>query len=150
MSACANQHALLEADLNRPFGSVDVLLCASANSGASWGPGLALDFPGGVAKINFREGDGFGGYWKGEVHGVGSSKINTWYKLRFELADGNLLGRIIDQNGQVTEILRVPQAQLGGSPSKLRVGKMDVSGTAGDHSSAGLVGRSQFRSLKLS
>jgi len=150
VNAYANQHAYVEADLAEGTKSVTLEVFSGNDGGASWGPGLALRFPQGWMKVNIRANTGLGGYWGGtEVYGVGKTDFNSWYTINVTVGN-KVTAQVLDKRINTwTKVIETPYSSVGGMPTKIRIGKLDVYGGPGDHSDPGKLGSCQFQKLAI-
>jgi hypothetical protein len=144
ITAAGNQFAYIESELGN-FNSVSVVTNTGSDRGATWGPGLAIQWPTGIMKVNVRHGDRFGGYFNGTYNiTVGSVKENTDYTLRIRKSTVGTYVAEVQDGGRWYTVLELPTSIFPQSPVAVRVGKTDLTGQPSNHTEAGPVGTSIF------
>ena len=121
-------------------------------TGETWGPGLALVWPGGQQlRINFRGPDGH--------FGVDSTAAAQ--KITGKLSGGSAIVRIrIEDQSVVAEAIcpddaawqklaEFPKDKFPGNPSLVRLGKSHAVEALDDHTDIGAVGTTRFTSLRI-
>ena len=141
LEAAANTSALIERALPEQVEVVECRLVGDGDSGQTWGPGLALLWPGGAAlRLNLRGPDGRfavdanpGGQRISSVPLPGGV---TSLRIRLEREQVVLETRG-EEAGGWSVAGELPRAPFAGAPQRVRVGKMHgVEGTD-DHSAPG-------------
>lgn len=150
IEAQANWHAFMHAKLPA-CGGVQVDMFSGSDLGASWGPGITIEYPNGLFKINIRRGNGFGGSWAGqEVYGVSNSSPDQWYQLRVVSSGDRTLGQIKQLSAQHwTTVVSTATSSMGGAAKRVMIGKTDVHGGSSDYNPPGAVGRCLFKNFLL-
>lgn len=153
IQAGANVSALAEHKL--PAGTVAVETTVTADdSGDTWGPGLALVFPGGkLVRINLRGGPSqFGVDATGVPQRItGSFQKNTGVALRIRCEAEKIFleARNEDNEEEWQAVADLPRAGFPGDPVAVRLGKSHgVEGTD-DNSDPGKDGTARFGALRV-
>ena len=108
-----------------------------SDMGATWGPGLVVQWPTGMVKVNLRYGHCFGGYYNtNESLVVGSTKPNTEYTLRITKGHDVITGEILD-NGKWYTAIQISSSLFPMPPSIVKVGKTCPIGSSNSHSTVG-------------
>ncbi len=144
----SNGYCLMQRPLGA-FSSVSVVVNTGTDKGASWGPGISIQFPNGYLKLNLRHGGSFGGIINGnEVLNIGKTQPNTEYRLRIKKVSNSYIGEILEGNRWYT-VIQVPVSVLGPTATNLLVGKTNFQGGLGDHTELGTSGICSFRDLDV-
>lgn len=132
--ANANAHCVAR----RPFGSFRMITThvnIGSDMGASWGPGIVLNYTAGVVKLNVRR-DGFGGAFNGNEFVIPYPiDPNLDYLLRIRAVGQELIGDVND-GVRTIQVFNIPKASLT-TPLSMYVGKTDVQGGLTDFSTLG-------------
>jgi len=146
----ANQFCYIESSLGN-FNSVEVTANTGNDVGATWGPGLTIQWPEGIIKVNLRYGDKFGGYFNGTYNiNIGNVKPNTDYTLRIRRSTiGTYIGEIQD-GGKWFTVIEIPTSIFQSRPTAIRIGKTDLIGQPSNHTEPGAVGSCTFKNYKKS
>jgi hypothetical protein len=120
------------------------------DQGASWGPGLALIWPGGKAlRVNVRA-DGRFGVDDGKNQWLeGQAEQGKPCRLAIRLAEKEVLVYASQQPGFTQELARLPRADFPGQPTSLRIGKMSPAADSEDFSEAGPEGVCAITQLRV-
>lgn len=140
LTSPANQFCYIEDNLNN-FNSVAVTVNTGNDVGATWGPGLTIQWPEGIMKVNVRFGDRFGGYFNGTYNiNIGNVKPQTDYTLRIRKSTvGTFVGEVQD-GGRWFTVIEIPASIFPNRPVAVRIGKTDLTGQPSNHTEAGAVG----------
>lgn len=140
INAPANQFCFLEDDIGA-FNSVSVDVNTGTDKGATWGPGLTIQWPNGIMKVNVRHNDKFGGYFNGTFNiNIGAVKANANYTLRIRKSTtGTFIGEVLD-SGKWYTVIEIPISIFPQAPIAVRVGKTDLVGQPSNHTDAGSTG----------
>jgi len=145
----ANQHCYLEHTLNRDVKSVACTINTGSEKGATWGPGIVLQWPNGMIKINLRYGGPFGGYFNSQEYlTIGQTKTNKDYRLRLRKSNSTWIGEVQDDNKWYT-ILSVPSSIFPLNPVCVRIGKTGNLGSTRDYNNVGPVGSCTIKNFSL-
>jgi hypothetical protein len=141
----ANQFCYLEDYLGN-FNAVSVVVNTGSDKGATWGPGLTVQWPTGTMKVNVRYNDKFGGYFNGTYNiNIGAVKPDTDYVLRIRKTTADTyVGEVFD-GGRWYTVIELPRSIFPHPPVAVRVGKTDLTGQASNHTDAGPVGKCTVR-----
>lgn len=136
-----------ERALSGPVTLVEAVLNPGTDRDTSWGPGLALVFPGRVIKVNLRPGDR-GVHGQFELRDNGGERLATVpeftgadrgldtarsYRLRVRLEAGSMHWEVADGAAAAPVFHRLFEAPYDGAhPTALRIGKMDRQGQGRD------------------
>lgn len=134
ITANANCHCIAR----RPFGSFRMITThvnVGSDTGATWGPGIVLNYVGGAVKLNIRH-DGFGGAFNGNEFVI-QYPIDPGldYLLRIRTVGQELIGDVNDGTRTI-QVFNIPKASLT-TPLDMYVGKTDVQGGLTDFSTPG-------------
>lgn len=130
----ANHHCFLEHPLTGNTALVACTVNTGSDKGATWGPGLVLQFPDGILKVNLRYNGAFGGCFNGQEYlNVGKVKPNTNYRLRVRKHRNTWVGEVQDNNKWYTAVA-IPQSIFRQNPVAVRIGKTGMMGSTRDHS----------------
>lgn len=145
----ANQFCYLEDNINK-FKSVSITVNTGTDTGATWGPGITVQWPNGILKVNVRSGGRFGGYFNGTYNiNLGSVKPNTDYTLRIRKSNnGTYIGEVQDGNNWFT-VIEIPISVLPHNPVAVRIGKTDMTGQPSNHIEAGSTGSCTLRNFQF-
>lgn len=145
--AQANNFAFAERSWPPEARAVQCLVDPGTDRGASWGPGLALVFPEGVVKFNLRPERGcFGVVVNGVESELGKLEAGKAYLLRMTTGSGRV---ICEASLGGTSWVRIGEVQMDGTPTVVRVGKMNKEGGAGDCPQNGLLERCRVAEFRL-
>lgn len=149
IDAPANGFCVMERAISR-FTHINVAVNTGSDTGATWGPGISVQFAnGGCLKVNLRRNGPFGGYLNGsEVLNLGKTKPNTEYRLRIRKTEKTYIGEVQEGSNWYTAI-EVPISSLGDVALSLRVGKTDGTGNLTNYNPNGEVGSCIFRDLDV-
>lgn len=146
--AKGNHHCCLERRISR-FSKVQCIVNTGTDGGATWGPGLTIQWPNGYIKVNLRAKGAFGGYLNGSYNiNIGKTKPNTDYGLRIRRVGANFLGEI-RVGEQWIIIVSVPTRIFPHPPTAVRIGKTDLHGRPRPHSAAGKMGDCVIKDFTL-
>lgn len=146
----ANHHCFLETSFNRSFNSISCTINTGSDRGATWGPGLTIQWPNGMLKVNLRYGGSFGGGFNSiENLAVGKTKPNTDYNVRFRRTRRTYVGEVQD-NGKWYTVIEVPRSIFPTNPVAVRIGKTGRLGHIRDYRVASDVGTCSIRNFKVS
>jgi hypothetical protein len=145
--APANTFAYAERAWPAGARAVQCLVDPGTDRGASWGPGLALVFPGGTVKFNVRPERGcFGISAGGSESELGKLEPGKPYVLR--LTSG--AGRVVCEaslDGQAWQ--KIGEARMPGTPTAVRVGKLNKEGGASDFPENGALERCRVAEFRI-
>jgi hypothetical protein len=145
--AQANNFAFAERPWPAGARAVQCLVDPGTDRGASWGPGLALVCSEGAVKFNLRPERGcFGIGANGKESELGKLEAGKPYMMRMML----LAGRVICEsslNGNSWQ--KVGEVRMPGSPTAVRIGKMNKAGEAGDFSEDGSLERCRVTEFRI-
>ena len=145
--APANNFAFAERPWPAGARAVQCLVDPGTDHSASWGPGLALVFPEGVVKFNLRPGRGcFGVAAGGNEQELGKLEPGKAYVLRMTVGPDRV---VCEASLDGTAWQKIGETRMPGSPTSLRLGKMDKSGGPEDFSEDGQPGRCRVAELRL-
>lgn len=150
IAAKSNQYCCLERSLSHPVNIVSCEVFSGTDGGATWGPGLVLQFPTEMLKINLRFGGPWGGYFNtNEYLAVGHTKPNTWYSMRIRYTGPNIALEMEEAGAGEpwTKLIELPRSLLPHDPIAVRIGKTDGDGLKTDYHDKGADGVCQFRNL---
>ena len=148
LHAKANHHCCIERQISQ-FNTAQCTVNIGANGGATWGPGLVVQWPNGYMKVNLRFNGTFGGYHNGAYNiNIGRVKPNTNYKLRIRRVGASFTGEIFD-GGRWHTVIAVPTRLFPHSPTAIRLGKTDLYGRAISHQTSGKMGDSIIKDFIL-
>ena len=134
LTAAANSVAFVERPLPPHTAAVECALVIESDQGESWGPGLALVWPGGqTLRLYARSREGRFGCDVGNGGDVqqfaGTATRETRLTLRVVLGEKEIRCETSDDGLIWEPIATVPRAEFPGNPARVRVGK---TGPAGD------------------
>lgn len=145
--APANNFAFAERPWPEGARAVQCLVDPGTDRGASWGPGLALVFPGGIVKFNLRPERGrFGVVLNGAETEVGQLEPGKPYILRMTLNAGRV---VCEASLDGVRWDKLGEPRMAGTPTAVRVGKMDRGGGASDFSQDGALERCRVAEFRL-
>ena len=145
--APANHFAFAERPWPAGARAVQCLVDPGTDRSASWGPGLALVFPSGTVKFNVRPERGcFGLTANGSESELGKLDPGQPQVLRLTLDAGRVVCEA-SRDGQAWR--KIGEASMPGTPTAVRVGKMNKEGGAGDFSEPGPVERCRVAEFRL-
>ncbi len=145
--ALSGAHCFVERSLTSAVALVEVVIQPGTDRDTSWGPGLALVFPGRVVKVNLRPGDRgvLGQFELRDNGGERLAKVETFttadggldtarsYRLRVRFEAGALIWDVADAAPETPRFERLfVVAHNGAAPVALRIGKTDRNGGASD------------------
>lgn len=141
----ANAFCYLESKIG-DFNAISVTVNSGSDQGATWGPGLTVQWPTGVMKVNVRYNEKFGGYFNGTYNiNIGVVKPNTDYTLRIRKSTvGTYVGEV-QEGGKWFTVIELPVSIFPQNPIAVRVGKNDLVGGATNHIDLGVVGVCTFK-----
>jgi hypothetical protein len=146
IAAAANAAAYIEHPL--PAGTV-VAVCqvdSRADQGASWGPGMALVWPGGkTLRVNVRAEGRFGVDDGSRQVLEGTAEPGTLSRLAISLETKDVVVQALQEAGSWQELARFPRSEFAGDPAALRVGKMSPGARNEDFSTLGPAGTCSIR-----
>lgn len=151
----ANHHCFVEHPLSGTINSVSCVVNTGTDRGATWGPGLVLQFPTGMLKVNLRFNGAFGGYFNSNYSiDVGKVKPNTDYPVRLR-RDSKTWFCEVKEGRKWFTAMAVPRSIFPMDPIAVRIGKTGSLGSTRDHSpprttKAGPAGECTIRDLKIS
>jgi hypothetical protein len=141
----ANQHCFLQCRLD-DFNSVSCKVRSGGKTGATWGPGIAIEWPTGMMKVNIRS-KTFGGYFNSNYNiGIGKVKPNTEYIVRIRKTAKTYIGDVFD-NGRWYTVIELPRSIFPMNPAYLRIGKTGDMGGTRDHARSGAAAGPMGKSL---
>ena len=152
IDASANVHGGVERQLPKGVRAVQVQLDGGTDGGQTWGPGVALVWPGGrTAKINLRMENGIFGLFAGDGLRMTGGPIA---RERPETVRIVLDAEHVYFQAKTGERWRLIDKQsrngLAGDPTALRLGKLAENGSWQDHGGeAGARGQSAYRDLRV-
>lgn len=146
----ANQYCFLEKSIT-DFKAVSCVINTGTDAGATWGPGLVVQWPEGFLKVNLRHGGTFGGVLNGNENlSVGRVKPQTDYTLRIRKTARSYVGEVME-NRRWYSVIEVPRSVFPSKPAVLRVGKTGTNGSTIDHNAneSGPMGACVVRNIKI-
>jgi hypothetical protein len=144
----SNNYAFAES-LGSKFNEFYAEVYTGDDTGATWGPGIAVVWPDGTLKINLRHGSTFGASYLGvEYMACGRVKERTWYPMRISITD-KVRGEVYD-DGKWNSAIELPLGILKHTPNAFRIGKMDANGNASNHQDSGSKQSCAFRNYRVS
>lgn len=147
INCSANQFCYLESSLSH-FNSVSVTVNTGSDKGATWGPGLVIQWPTGIMKVNLRCGDRFGGYFNTTYNiNIGAVKSNTDYTLRIRKSTINTYVGEVQDSGKWYTVIEIPADIFPQPPIAVRIGKTDLVGQPSNHTESGEVGSCVFKNF---
>ena len=145
--AQANNFAFAERPWPAGARAVQCLVDPGTDRGASWGPGLALVFPEGVVKFNLRPERGcFGVAASGGEGEHGKLEPGKAYVLRMTLGAGWVVCAA-SLDGKAWE--KIAETRMAGTPTAVRVGKMNKEGGSSDFSENGSLERCRVAEFRI-
>lgn len=130
----ANHHCFVEKTITGRVSSVSCKINTGTDAGATWGPGLVLQFPTGILKVNLRHNATFGGYFNTNCEiSVGKVKPNTDYILRIRKDGSTWYCEVKDGNDWFTA-MAIPVSIFPMEPTAVRIGKTGILGSTRDYS----------------
>lgn len=146
-TAPANEFCYIEKPVKK-FNTITLDVNTGTDEGATWGPGLTLQWPTGILKLNLRHGGQFGGYHGGNHNiTIGTVKPNTTYKLRIRKTPTTYIGEIYDQKWYT--VIELPKSVFPQTPIILKIGKTDMVGQATNHTTQGKTGTATYTNLTI-
>jgi hypothetical protein len=131
----SNKHCFLQCKLNS-FNSISCRVNTGSERGATWGPGITIEWPTGMMKINLRYST-FGGYFNSNHHiDIGNVKPDTNYTLRIRKTNNTYIGEVLDNKKWYT-VIELPLSIFPMNPVYLRIGKTGILGGTKDHATSG-------------
>lgn len=131
--------------------AVQVQVSVDGATGETWGPGLALVWPGGQQlRVNLRAPDHFGVDSTAAAQKI-TGKLNGGSALlRIRIEDLQVVVEAICSDDSAWQKLaEFPRDKFTGKPSLVRLGKSHAVEALDDHTDIGAVGTTRFTSLKL-
>lgn len=150
---CHGHHVCyLELDID-DFQSISCVVNSGDDYGATWGPGLAVEWPDGMLKVNLRCGRTeqytYGGYYNSQERlGLGRVTRNKNYILRIRRTKNTIIGEVCEDNNWC-QVIEVPASVFHGPVNVVRVGKTGKWGGAGDFQEPGEIGSCSFRDFAI-
>ena len=138
-----------------PVGAVAVQANVTTDdSGDTWGPGVALVFPGGkLVRINLRGGSSqFGVDATGVAQKIAGSfqkKTDITLRIRCEADKIILETRNADDEEEWQSIAELPRTSFPGNPTAVRLGKSHGVESTDDNGDPGQKGTTRFGALKI-
>ena len=149
ISDAANHACYAEQNIGK-FRSIECVVNTGSDKGATWGPGLSVQWPNATMKVNLRFSGGFGGYFNHDYNiQQGRTKPDTDYTVRIKRVGNRYIGEVKDGSRWVT-VVAVPSYVFRGDPVYVRIGKTDLLGNAKDHHVSGPEGSCSVKGLKIS
>lgn len=151
IEAKANHHCFVEAKLGKIVKNVSCTINTGSDSGATWGPGIVLQFPNGHLQVNLRVGNGcYGGAINNQkINKIGSCRQGHQYNLRIRLDGRTYVGEIRDKKWLT--IFEVPASVFPNAPVSVRIGKTAGNGGRGDyHLASGELGKCSISDINIS
>lgn len=125
----ANHFCFVQRPLQKDFREISCVINTGTDQGATWGPGLVVQWPTGQLKVHLRYAGVFGGAFNQTYNlSVGSVKPNTKYTVRIRKAVQTYIGEVKDGN-QWYKVIEIPHTVLPGRPSVVRIGKTGLDGS---------------------
>jgi hypothetical protein len=145
--AQANNFAFAERAWPAGARAVQCRVDPGTDRAASWGPGLALVFPTGTVKFNLRPERGrFGVVLNGNESELGQLEAGKAYTLRMTVNAGRV---VCEASLDGTRWEQIGEARIAGTPTAVRVGKLDRSGGASDFAEDGPIERCRVAEFRL-
>jgi hypothetical protein len=145
----ANLHCYYEAPINKGFNSVQCVVNTGTDGGATWGPGLVVQWPNGMLKVNLRKGGSFGGYYNTIYNlNIGKTQPNKDYPIRIRRTSKSWVGEVRDGR-KWHVVIEVPLNIFPYNPASIRIGKTGLLGYSGDYKVAGSQGSCTISNFKL-
>jgi len=139
--SAANHHCFCEAQIVSNVKSISCTINTGTDNGATWGPGLVVQWPTGMLKVNLRHGGTFGGYFNTNYNiNIGKTQPNKAYPVRIRKTATSWIGEIQDLRKWYT-VVEVPLSIFPHNPTAVRIGKTGLLGYSSDHSAPGAVGK---------
>lgn len=136
----ANQYCFAEHALNKPLNMVACTINTGSDKGATWGPGITLQFRNGTMKINLRHDSSFGGYFNSNANiSLGKTKPNTNYRMRIRKDRNVWIGEINDSGIWYT-LVSIPRSIFDSDPVAIRLGKTSENGSASNYDNINEIG----------
>lgn len=151
----ANHHCFIEQTLESPVSTVACTVNTGSDRGATWGPGIVLQWPIGMIKVNLRHNGPFGGYFNStEYLNLGKTQPGKDYRIRITKTSNAWVGQVKDGRSWFT-VVSVPLSVFPMPPMAVRVGKTGELGSTTDHSppktkGAGAVGTCRISDIRIS
>lgn len=150
IEAHANRHSYCESALSGRFNSASCVVNTGTDGGATWGPGLIIQWPNGMLKVNLRKGGRFGGYYNSNYHiDIGKTQSNKSYPVRIRRTASSWIGEVQELRRWHT-VVEVPLSIFPHNPTAVRIGKTGLLGYSGDHGTAGNKGKCTISNFKIS
>ena len=141
----ANCHCYYE----HPISSLRSISCVvnkSTDNGATWAPGITVQWPNGILKVNIRATE-FGGYVNTDCNiNVGKPKPDTNYIVRIRKTSNSWVGEVCDSGIWYTV---VETSIFGNNPTAIRIGKTDTFGANTDFKTLGEIGTCFIADFKI-
>lgn len=152
IAAYANISILAERPLPAGVAAVEARLKIDADQGLTWGPGLALIWPGGEQlRINLRSPEGrFGIDSTAAAQKITGQLSGDAAALRIRLDDKNIIAEArCAADGAWQQLATFPSAKFPGAPAKIRLGKTHGVEALDDNADLGAIGTTTFTRLRL-
>lgn len=141
LAAAANVSACIEREVPQSLTAVDCRIASLPSGGETWGPGLALLWPDGKGlRVYARVPDGSfavdlpGGDQRLRLgHLAGGGAVT----LRLRLDEKHVLAEAMNEDEDWQTLATFPREQFPGSPTRVRIGKMQGVDGIGDHTTPG-------------
>jgi|3_EtaG_2_1085321.scaffolds.fasta_scaffold00090_48 hypothetical protein len=148
IEAPANRHCYYESAVSGRFNSAYCVVNTGSDGGATWGPGLVVQWPNGMLKVNLRK-SSFGGYYNTNYRiDVGRTKRNKAYPVRIRKTAQTWIGEVQELR-KWHAVIEVPLSVFPHDPIAVRVGKTGTLGHSGDHGTAGKKGKCSISGFKI-
>lgn len=146
IKAPANEATFIESTLSS-FKEISLRINTGDDQGATWGPGIAICWDGGLLKLNFRYTMSYGCVdHHSEYLNIGTTLPNHDYQITYRLdKSGMLTGEIYD--GSQRYLMHRIQTNPG--RYTIRIGKTDRYGGYSHHTDKGNAGTSQYYGLSV-
>jgi hypothetical protein len=149
IAAAANAVAFIEHPLPPETGFAVCQVDPRTDQGASWGPGMALVWPGGkTLRVNVRVEGRFGVDDGRRQVLEGFIDPGTPCRLVVSLGEKDVVVQASQEGGSWQELARFPRDQFAGDPSAVRIGKMSPGARNEDFSTLGPEGTCSIRFLQ--
>jgi hypothetical protein len=133
----SNQYCFVERSWSGQFAGVTCVINSGTDVGASWGPGIVVQWPNGYLKVNIRHRGPFCGTFNGNENlAFGVATPNTDYTLRIRKSSNSYVGEVLD-GGQWHAVITIPLSVVSNKPVAIRIGKTGLSGSASDYAPSG-------------
>ena len=113
------------------------------------GPGIVVQWPNGMLKVNLRSRGTFGGYYNSNANlGIGKTKPNTNYYVRIRKTSNSWQGQVKEGTTWHT-VIAVPLSIFPHNPVAIRLGKTGKLGYSGNYRVAGLRGQCRIKNFTI-